>query len=58
MYGKTHVCAIDGYSGRIMAFSTMPTVYSVNVLAIIMQLLLNCKDFSGRLSENMDYGIS
>ena len=24
MYGVTHVCAVDGHSGRIVAFVTMP----------------------------------
>ena len=24
MYGATHVCAIDGHSGKIVAFTTMP----------------------------------
>ena len=24
MYGVTHVCARDGYSGMIVAFTTMP----------------------------------
>ena len=24
MYGVTHVCAIDGHSGKIVAFTTMP----------------------------------
>lgn len=24
MFGVTHICAVDGYSGKIVAFSTMP----------------------------------
>ena len=24
MFGVTHVCAVDGYSGKIVAFTTMP----------------------------------
>ena len=26
MYGVTHVCAIDGYSGKIVGFISMPVI--------------------------------
>ncbi len=31
MYGVTHVCAIDGYSGKIVQFVTMPIKNNVEI---------------------------
>ena len=31
MFGVTHICAIDGYSGRIVAFITMPVKNDVEI---------------------------
>lgn len=31
MFGVTHVCAIDGYSGKIVAFTTMPVKNNVTI---------------------------
>ena len=31
MFGVTHICAIDGYSGRIVAFTTMPVKNNVEI---------------------------
>ena len=32
MYGVTHVCAIDGFSGRIVQFVTMPIKNNVEII--------------------------
>ena len=29
MFGMTHVCAVDGYSGMVVAFATMPVKNNV-----------------------------
>ena len=31
MYGVTHICAIDGYSGKIVGFLTMPVKNNVEI---------------------------
>ncbi len=33
MYGVTHVCAIDGYSGKIVGFISMPVKNNVEIYA-------------------------
>ena len=32
MFGVTHVCAIDGYSGKIVGFATMPIKNNLEIL--------------------------
>ena len=31
IFGVTHVCAIDGYSGRIVGFASMPVKNTVEI---------------------------
>ena len=31
MFGVTHVCAVDGYSGKIVAFGSMPIKNNVEI---------------------------
>ena len=33
MFGVTHVCAVDGYSGMIVAFATMPVKNNLEIYA-------------------------
>ena len=33
IYGVTHVCAVDGYSGMIVAFATMPVKNNLEIYA-------------------------
>ena len=33
MYGVTHVCAVDGFSGKIVGFVTMPVKNNVEIYA-------------------------
>lgn len=37
MFGVTHICAIDGYSSRIVAFLTMPIKNNVEVYTHLFQ---------------------
>ena len=37
MYGVTHVCARDGYSGKIVAFVTMPVKNNVEIYSHIFR---------------------
>jgi hypothetical protein len=42
MYGVTHICAIDGYSGKIVAFCSMPIKNNVQIYSTLFRpLLLN-----------------
>lgn len=31
MFGVTHICAVDGYSGKIVAFITMPIKNNIEI---------------------------
>ena len=33
MFGVTHICAVDGYSGKIVEFVTMPVKNNVEIYA-------------------------
>ena len=33
MFGVTHICAVDGYSGKIVGFVTMPIKNNVEIYA-------------------------
>ena len=37
MFGVTHVCAIDGYSGKIVTFITLPVKNNVEIFANLFQ---------------------
>ena len=45
MFGVTHVCAIDGYSGKIVGFASMPVKNNVEIYNHLFRLgLLNFKN--------------
>lgn len=35
MFGVTHICAIDGYSRKVVSFSTMPVKNTVIILYLL-----------------------
>lgn len=37
MFGCTHVCAVDGFSGKVVGFVTMPIKNNVEVYAHLFQ---------------------
>lgn len=37
MYGVTHICAIDGFSGKIVAFASMPVKNTVEIYKLIFR---------------------
>ena len=42
MFGVTHICAIDGYSGKIVAFTTMPIKNNVTIYDHIYRYIKVC----------------
>ena len=41
MYGVTHICAVDGFSGRIVAFALMPMKNNVEIYKHIFRSYLS-----------------
>jgi hypothetical protein len=39
MFGVTHVCAIDGYSGKVVAFGSMPVKNNMEIYKRLFRLL-------------------
>ena len=39
MYGVTHVCARDGYSGKVVAFITMPIKNNIEIYEHLFRYL-------------------
>ena len=39
MFGVTHICAIDGYSGMVVGFISMPVKNNVDIYALVMGTL-------------------
>ena len=42
LFGVTHVCAIDGYSGMIVGFATFPIKNNVLIYEHLYRLVLYC----------------
>ena len=42
MYGVTHICAVDGFSGKIVAFATMPVKNTVEIYKHIFRYYILC----------------
>ena len=41
MFGVTHVCAIDGYSGKVVAFASMPNIQAfIQVINIKYSIII------------------
>ncbi len=40
MFGVTHVCAIDGYSGKIVGFITMPIKNNLEIYSHLFRFVL------------------
>jgi hypothetical protein len=40
MFGVTHICAVDGYSGKIVAFASMPIKNNVEIYSNVLRPLL------------------
>ena len=38
----THICAVDGYSGKILSFVTMPIKNNVEIYQHMLRLDHNC----------------
>ena len=55
MFGVTHVCAIDGFSGKIVGFITMPIKNNVEIYnhlfrSVISEEKLLCNNYSALLT--------
>lgn len=37
MFGVTHICAIDGYSGKIVGFATMPVKNNLEIYSHVFR---------------------
>ena len=46
MFGVTHICAVDGYSGKIVGFVTMPVKNNVEIYDHLFQFVLNFTTFA------------
>lgn len=46
MFGVTHVCAVDGYSGKIVGFVSMPVKNNREVIPVsfLATILRTCKN--------------
>ena len=42
MFGVTHICAVDGYSGKILSFVTIPIKNHVEIYQHMLRLDHNC----------------
>ena len=65
MFGLTHICAIDGYSGKIVGFVLLPVknnilIYQYLYMLVMADIQIECKLFYtlllGTLFTPMDYG--
>ena len=41
MFGVTHICAVDGHSGKIVAFAIMPIKNNVVIYEHIYMYVIN-----------------
>ena len=42
IFGVTHVCAIDGYSGKVICFALMPVKNNVEIYKHVFRYICNC----------------